>query len=94
MDKNHKPDTPPSPRKNGLVKKLSQNGIESLISKESLVLVPDGGDVVMQNGHTNEPGENAAINNNNLKVDQQVINQRNIVLWFMIQNLLSYQFRR
>lgn len=43
----------------------------------------------MQNGHANEPGENAAINNNNLKVDQQVINQRKIVLWSKINYLIS-----
>lgn len=39
-----KADTPPMPKKNGLTKKLSVNGLVPLISKESLVLVPEGGD--------------------------------------------------
>lgn len=74
---NYKPDTPPTPKKNGLVKKLSQNGIESLISKESLILVPEGGEPTMQNGHAqekvdhNEQTENI-INSNLETADQQV----------------------
>lgn len=50
-----KPDTPPLPKKNGLVKKLSQNGIANVISKESLLLVPgEGGETILLNGHLND----------------------------------------
>jgi hypothetical protein len=52
-----KPDTPPSPRKNGLKKKLSQNGLESLISKESLILVPEG-ETVTTNGYASDRDDN------------------------------------
>jgi hypothetical protein len=76
-----KPDTPPSPRKNGLQKKLSQNGLESLISKESLILVPEG-ETVTTNGYSsdredNENKENVDSNRKNSATDensnQQVI---------------------
>jgi hypothetical protein len=69
-----KPDTPPSPRKkNGLTKTLSQNGFSSVISKESLILVPEG-ETIIQNGHvdTREEIDNV-INNNNEKSDNQVM---------------------
>lgn len=53
---------PDTPKQNGMVKKLSQ----SVISKESLTLVPEGGDnQITQNGfsqektdHTSEPNAN------------------------------------
>lgn len=67
-----KPDTPPSPRKNGLVKNLSQNGFASVISKESLILVPEG-ETTIQNGHLDPRDEiDNLINNNNEKSDNQV----------------------
>lgn len=56
--------TPPMPKKNGLSKKLSVNGLVRLISKESLVLVPEG--------DHKEPIEVNGDNENN--VDRQVIN--------------------
>jgi hypothetical protein len=72
-----KPDTPPSPRKNGLKKKLSQNGLESLISKESLILVPEG-DTVLTNGYSSDKEENEnkenVDNNTDENSNQQVIN--------------------
>ena len=69
-----KPDTPPSPRKNGLVKNLSQNGFTSLISRESLILVPEG-ETGVQNGHADPKEEiDNVINNNSEKLDNQVIN--------------------
>jgi hypothetical protein len=68
-----KPDTPPSPRKNGLVKNLSQNGFTSLISRESLILVPEG-EVVVQNGHVEKEEIDNVFNNNSEKSDNQVIN--------------------
>lgn len=74
-------DTPPLPKKNGLVKKLSQSGIPNVISKESLILVPEGGETILLNGHSNEKYSNQngkaepGINNNNEQnSDQQVIN--------------------
>ena len=72
---NQKLDTPPTPKINGLTKKLSQNGIDSLISKESLTLVPEGGDTITQNGHANEkqePNEAKFANNNNENSDQVI----------------------
>lgn len=71
-----KPDTPPVPKKNELVKKLSQ----SVISKESLILVPEGGETVLQNGHSHERTSDhngktdLGINNNEKNSNQQVIN--------------------
>lgn len=53
-----------------MVKKLSQNGIESLISKESLVLVPEG----EQNGHAEKDEPEVVTNNSDDDADQQVIN--------------------
>lgn len=85
-DVDYKPDTPPTPKKNGLVKKLSQNGLESLISKQSLILVPERGEVITQNGIATEKAEelsrlfNTITNNNILNVDEEVINQREIAL--------------
>lgn len=68
-----KPDTPPAPRKNGLVKNLSQNGFASVISKESLILVPEG-ETIVQNGYveTKEEIDNV-INNNSEKSDNQQV---------------------
>lgn len=74
-EETEKPDTPPLPKKNGLVKKLSM----SVISKESLLLVPEGGETVLQNGHSHEKSTDQneqaelGVNNNNEKNTNQVI---------------------
>lgn len=48
---------PESPKQNGMVKKLSQ----SVISKESLTLVPEGGDnQITQNGISQEKADHAS----------------------------------
>lgn len=73
----YKPDTPPAPKKNGIVKKLSQNNIAYVISKESRILYPEGGE-----GHSAEKVDQkeqveAVLNNNNENGEngeQQVIN--------------------
>ncbi|CRK92398.1 CLUMA_CG005966, isoform A [Clunio marinus] len=91
-----KPDTPPSPRKNGLVKKLSANGISSLISKESLLLVPEGGDTVIQNGHTNgkvEQTEHIETVNNNIienSIQKEIGDKDDKPLDFKIADCLEY----
>lgn len=76
---NWKLDTPPSPKKNGIVKKLSQNGIAYVISKESRILYPEGGEGALTNGQSIDKVDQkdqaeAVLNNNNENGEQQVIN--------------------
>lgn len=74
-----KPETPPLPKKNGLVKKLSQNGIPNVISKESLLLVPGEGGETFQlvNGHSQEKTDQKVvtenITNNNTKTSSHLV---------------------
>lgn len=77
---NAKPNTPPLPKKNGLVKNLSVNGLASLISKESLILVPEGGDTV-PNGNAVENPETSesVVDNNNENADQQVSTRSSVI---------------
>lgn len=61
------------------MKKLSQNGIAFVISKESRLFYPEGSEGVLTNGHSidkvdqKEQAE-AVLNNNNENGEQQVIN--------------------
>lgn len=64
-------DTPPMPKKNGLKKKLSVNGLNPVISKESLILVPEGGDSTVDHKEQSEASLN---NHNENNSDRQVIN--------------------
>lgn len=64
-------DTPPMPKKNGLTKKLSVNGLAPVISKESLILVPEGGDTAVD--HKEQNGTTVNDNNEN-NTERLVIN--------------------
>lgn len=62
---------PETPKQNGITKKLSQ----SVISKESLTLVPEGGDnQITQNGYAQEKADNTSETNasNNVEHSDQV----------------------
>lgn len=74
----HVNDVEKLPKKNGMVKKLSQNGIagngNSVISKESLILVPDNTITTNMNGQSNGKESPILQNNNDEVIYYNVMN--------------------